>query len=425
MPDRLILQSYDRSKVDRSRLVSLDIETLDDATYPLLHQEARILYILSGEGVIELQGNNFQLSAGTVLAMLPWQVSNVIRVTKPLQFYTVIYDLQVFNTFFNLFPQTDGEHISFIEEVSRSPLIYLNEIQQRWTLDFFVRLQHEVGLESEWEAEKPKALRSLAAMTLLLNFAVKLIRFAREGEMPPLKEDNRDLKEVFRYMYLHTEDKLTQEGLARMFFVSESALRSYIKNMTGMSFYELLNEMRLSKVSSYLLHTNMTLEEISLTVGFWDASHISHVFSEYMGMPVSDYRKTYQRLDTLPRVEDGRLGYRLAEYLARHYSEELTPKQVAEHFGISVPEMNRLLLIHTSRNYEDFLNYIRISRADRLLLETNMTVTDIAAEVGYQSVKTFNRNFFRLHTVAPSDFRKSITLQPKKLGRAAAGEEET
>lgn len=411
------LQSFERSKVDRSKLVSLDLETLGESTYPLLHQEARFLYILSGEGVIELQGKSIRLVPGAVVAMLPWQVSNVTEVAEPLQFYTVVYDLQVFNALFGLFPQTGEKTFHLTEEAARTPVIYLNPAQMSWMGDFFVRLQNEVGLESVLEAEQPKPLSTLGAMSLLLSFVVKLIRFREGGNQTEAAAESRDLKDVFRYMYLHTRDPLTQEDLARTFFVSESALRSYIKNMTGMSFYELLNEMRLSKVSSYLLHTNMTLEEISGTVGFWDASHISRVFSEYMGMPVSDYRRTYQRLDNLPRMEDSRLGYRIADYISEHYGEELSPRQVAENFGINVPEMNRLLLIQTARNYEDYLNYVRISRAGRLLLETEMTVTDIAMEVGYQNVKTFNRNFFRLNTVTPSDFRRSISLQPKKLLR--------
>ena len=129
-------------------------------------------------------------------------------------------------------------------------------------------------------------------------------------------------------------------------------------------------------------------------------------------MPIHEYRRSYQQPDTLPRLEEARTGYAVSEYITQHYSEELSPKQVAERFGLSVSEMNRLLLIQTSRNYEDFLNYVRVSRAGRLLLETKLTVTDIAAEVGYGSVKTLNRNFFRINRTTPTNFRASVVLQP-------------
>ena len=421
MPEKLTLQTYDRSKIERSRLISLDLETLEGPTYPLLHQEARFLYVLSGEGTIELQGQPVLLRPGTVLGMLPWQVSNVTKVEKPLQFYTVIYNLQVFSQLFALFPEADGKTPDFAGQIQRAPVYYCNHAQMAWMQDYFLRLQHEVGLESMLEETSAKPFGSLSAMTLLLSFAVQLLRYRKQAEAkdsdgPQTKTRQRDLADLLRYMYAHTADKLSAEGLARTFFVSESTLRSYIKSMTGMTFYDLVNEMRLGKVSGYLLYTNMTLEEISQAVGFWDASHISKVFSEYVGMPIHEYRRTYQRLDTMLHLEEGQTGYALSEYITRHYGEELSPRQVAEHFGLSVSEMNRLLLIQTSRNFEDFLNYIRVSRAGRLLLETKFSITDIAAEVGYGSVKTFNRNFFRIHRTTPTHFRAQVTLQPGKLG---------
>ena len=416
MPEKVVLQSYDRSKIDRSRLISLDLETLDRPTFPLLHQEARFLYVLSGTGVIELQGKSYGLRPGALFTMLPWQVSNVTAVSEPLRFYTVIFNLQVFTEFFTMFPETDGKVPDYIDTVAREPLFYCDEAQQRWMEDYFSRLQQEVGLESALKAVQPKPLASLGAMTLLLSLAVQSVRFrSAAGLKKPPQQDSRELSEVLRYMYNHTRDGLTLEGLARTFYVSESTLRRHIKDMTGLGFYELLNEMRMSKVSGYLLYTNMTLEEISEAVGFWDASHISKVFSEYAGMPVSDYRRTYQAGNTLLRKDDGLLGYQLSEYVIRHYSEELSPKAVAAGFGISVPEMNRLLLIQTSRNFEDFLNYVRVSRAGQMLLETDQTVTEIAAAVGYANVKTFNRNFFRFHVTTPTNFRRTTSLQPGRL----------
>lgn len=416
MSDRVTLQTYDRSQVERSRLLSLDLETLDGPTYPLLHQEARFLYVLSGSGVIELQGKPIRLQPGALLGMLPWQVSNVTAVEEPLQFYTVIYNLQLFSEFFSLFPENDGRPADFVGSIAREPIFYCNPSQMAWMQDYFLRLQNEVGLESMWEEKPVQPFSSLGAMTMLLTLVIKLTRLksAAAPETAAPERDKRELTDVLRYMYSHTGEKLTIEGLARIFYVSESALRSYIKDMTGMGFYDLLNEMRLGKVSGYLLYTNMTLDEISEAVGFWDASHISKVFSEYAGMPIHEYRETYRRLDTLLRLDEARTGYAVSEYITQHYGEELSPKQVAERFGVSVPEMNRLLLIQTSRNYEDYLNYVRVSRAGRLLLETNLTVTDIAAEVGYGSVKTLNRNFFRINRTTPTNFRASVVLQPKR-----------
>ena len=75
------------------------------------------------------------------------------------------------------------------------------------------------------------------------------------------------MSEILRYLYCHTGEKLTLKGLSRIFYVSESSLSSYISGMTGLSFFDLLNEMRIGKTANYLLYTDLTLEEIAAALG--------------------------------------------------------------------------------------------------------------------------------------------------------------
>ena len=224
-----------------------------------------------------------------------------------------------------------------------------------------------------------------------------------------------DMSEILRYLYCHTGEKLTLKGLSRIFYVSESSLSSYISGMTGLSFFDLLNEMRIGKTANYLLYTDLTLEEIAAALGYVDASHISKVFSARVGMRINDYRKTYRRVESICRIETDRRVYALVEYICRSYNEPLSARAVAEKFGCTAAEMNRALMLQVEKNFEEFLNYVRINRAAELLLTTDQTVTYIAMEVGYANVKTFNRNFLRFKVMTPGDFRKKVALQESRL----------
>ena len=218
----------------------------------------------------------------------------------------------------------------------------------------------------------------------------------------------------FKYTFVAGE-KLTLKGLSRIFYVSESSLSSYISGMTGLSFFDLLNEMRIGKTANYLLYTDLTLEEIAAALGYVDASHISKVFSARVGMRINDYRKTYRRVESICRIETDRRVYALVEYICRSYNEPLSARAVAEKFGCTAAEMNRALMLQVEKNFEEFLNYVRINRAAELLLTTDQTVTYIAMEVGYANVKTFNRNFLRFKVMTPGDFRKKVALQESRL----------
>ena len=67
------------------------------------------------------------------------------------------------------------------------------------------------------------------------------------------------------------------------------------------------------------------------------------------------------------------------------------------------------------KDFSDFLNFLRINRACTLLKTTSRSVTDIAFEVGYNTVKTFNRNFLKFRGMSPSAFRQEIALQEKHI----------
>ena len=93
--------------------------------------------------------------------------------------------------------------------------------------------------------------------------------------------------------------------------MSESAISAYITNTAGLSFFDLLNEMRIGKTINYLLYTDFTLEELAEILGFVDSAHISKVFLARMGMKANDFRSTYQSIGNMCRIKDRRDFYSL------------------------------------------------------------------------------------------------------------------
>ena len=99
MKDLAAMQSFERSRLDRSKLCSFDNETIEAPTAPLIHQEARFLYICEGHGVIRIQGHDVELRPNTLLSILPWQITAVTEVAEPLQYHLVIYNLHTLNRY--------------------------------------------------------------------------------------------------------------------------------------------------------------------------------------------------------------------------------------------------------------------------------------------------------------------------------------
>jgi len=124
------------------------------------------------------------------------------------------------------------------------------------------------------------------------------------------------------------------------------------------------------------------------------------------------YRKIYRSAKTRFNRTDKDVAFAVTDYIYKNFSnDELTASQVASCFGVSVREMNRLLLYYSEKNFETLLNHVRINRACELLSSSEWLVLDVAYDVGYRNIKTFNMNFYKYKEMTPTQFRNRITLQ--------------
>ena len=191
-----------------------------------------------------------------------------------------------------------------------------------------------------------------------------------------------------------------------------SALSKQIAGMTGTTFSKLLSSIRVEKASDYLIYTDLTLDEIAGLCGFVDASHVSKHFAQRVGITPMQYRKIYSKAVTKFNISDKAIAFALTDYIYKNYeTERLTAASVAAEFGVSVPEMNRLLLYYNEMNFDTLLNSTRINKACEMLVSTDYLVIDVAVAVGYSNIKTFNMNFYRFKEMTPTEFRDRITLQ--------------
>lgn len=94
-------------------------------------------------------------------------------------------------------------------------------------------------------------------------------------------------------------------------------------------------------------------------------------------------------------------------YIHEHYNEELRLEMICRKFNISKTYFCDLFKRFTGKTYNDYLVDIRIHKAAAMLLDTDMSVTDICFQVGFNDVPYFSRVFKRKTGVTPSHFKKN------------------
>ncbi|MGZ5025016.1 MAG: helix-turn-helix domain-containing protein [Chthoniobacterales bacterium] len=106
------------------------------------------------------------------------------------------------------------------------------------------------------------------------------------------------------------------------------------------------------------------------------------------------------------------------EYINKHKSEPLSLSAVAAASGASVFHFCKIFHKATGLKFTDYVARVRLEDARTQLLNPNRRISEIAYDVGFQSLTQFNRMFKRVFGQSPTEFRAHLTAG-KRPARAA------
>ncbi len=99
---------------------------------------------------------------------------------------------------------------------------------------------------------------------------------------------------------------------------------------------------------------------------------------------------------------------RAKQFINDHQTEDLSLEQVARSVHTSKFYFCKIFKRSTGINFTDYLSRVRTERARNLLLNPNLRVSEIAYEVGFQSLTHFNRIFKRILGQSPTEYRSQL-----------------
>ncbi len=93
-------------------------------------------------------------------------------------------------------------------------------------------------------------------------------------------------------------------------------------------------------------------------------------------------------------------------YINAHFGEPLRLDELAKHFFISPYYLSRMFKELTGFTFSDYIILTRMKEAQRLLRESDISITDIAAAVGFDNFSHFGKTFKKITHVSPRQYRK-------------------
>lgn len=153
----------------------------------------------------------------------------------------------------------------------------------------------------------------------------------------------------------------------------------------------------------------ITVAADDYVIHFFDLVALRVRCSKLMGEPVSDESPMEEAMLTADAMLDGvgeLLRHHVREYVKVNISNPKLPlEDLCDAIGVPMPQLFRKIETLTGSTPAEFIRDIRLAEAATLFKSTDIMPIDVALEVGFPNIATFNRFFSEKYGMTPMEFR--------------------
>jgi AraC-like DNA-binding protein len=100
---------------------------------------------------------------------------------------------------------------------------------------------------------------------------------------------------------------------------------------------------------------------------------------------------------------------KVCTFINQNYKNRLNLEDAARIANMSITAFSRFFKKSTGKTFVQYVNELRIGRACKLLIESQLSIAEICYEVGFNNLSNFNRRFFERHQMSPRQYRQEFT----------------
>ena len=169
-------------------------------------------------------------------------------------------------------------------------------------------------------------------------------------------------------------------------------------NKTGYLLVAVPQERRILEIIRGILHEHFAGEEYASDI---IPDHLAILFAFILRRSGGQYERhssEAERLSAPPMLA-------ILKYIQTNY-KTTSLNSVAEHFHYEPSYLGKQIKAATGKNYTEMIRELRIAEAKRLLRSTNLSMEEVAEQVGYTGRVHFFRSFRKVLGLTPGDYRK-------------------
>ena len=183
-------------------------------------------------------------------------------------------------------------------------------------------------------------------------------------------------------------------------------LASLVANENGGGYYRIVID-----IGNYREKRESTLEALAKRT----AGQVLRTGRSRTLEPMNPYERRiiHTEVQAIEGVESERIGAILepniqqaAQYISEHFREDISLADVAAQAYMSESHFSRKFKKITGLNFSEYLTSTRIKAADDLLLQTSMSIAEIAAACGFGDANYFGDIFKKHKGMSPTKYRR-------------------
>ena len=258
-------------------------------TSPHYHNVIEIIYILEGKFVVTVNDAKYTLSPGEMVLINAKEVHSVI-----------VPDHGIHRSFAVKFqPETICSDTQSLMELKYviPYIMAFSDFKTRYTKEEVENSNIKSCIDNIMKEDRERGYAYKFAIRIYIShILLDLIR--KVNTVNPSEEEisesiRNKFTDIFHYISGNYAEKLTAVQIAKKFGLRQSDFSAYFKKITGKSFNEYLNYVRVCKAKRMLINSEMNISEIALSVGFSSTSYFINCFKTQMEITPMGFKQIY------------------------------------------------------------------------------------------------------------------------------------
>ncbi|MBP1754183.1 MAG: AraC family transcriptional regulator [Firmicutes bacterium] len=243
-----------------------------------LHDTCELLYVAGGEGQITIGETTYPIRTGHLIIINPY-VFHEERTAKENPLQLIFLSMKNFSL--------PGLKINQLIDDKTCPVIDCGKYKHQIDTYFRMLLTESSSQIQYYQQITKSLLIAIIVMTL------RMLSIGGNGQ----EEMSVNCQKVRDYLDKNYTEAITLESLSEMVYVSKCYLSHMFKEQTGVSPIKYLTQKRIESACGLLRDTDMSVKEISRTVGYENPLYFSQVFKNVINVSPLDYRNNHRKLN--------------------------------------------------------------------------------------------------------------------------------